>query len=189
VLGNLHDHAARRARGARHDDGVGRGSAHHVDEAVVRRQTGPAQRAQEVRGANASSFVGVDGLDLALLDDGVLGPARVALDELALCDALDVGLDDFEDGAGAHHFALLDWWNVQALWVLALLDPAALGGVIGEVEGFDEGLVGGEGGEGCGFEREGGVGAFEDGVVLWGVGENPLAGLLAGHIGGSGGWW
>ena len=73
------------------------------------------------------------------------------------------GLEHQGDGVSAHGFPELDGGYVEAVWGDVGVDPAALGGVVGEVEGFEEDLVRAEGGEGGGFEAEGGVGAGEGG--------------------------
>ena len=63
-------------------------------------------------------------------------------------------------------------------------DPAALGGIVGEVEDFEKDLVIFEGGDRGGGLLEGGIGAGEGGEVGGVVVEDPLTGLCwKGHGG------
>lgn len=78
-----------------------------------------------------------------------------------------------------------DGRRVEAIRVGFGADPAALGGVVGEVEEFEEELVFLEGeGEGRGLQFEGLVFAGEGGEGSRFFGEEPLAGL--GWVGGGG---
>lgn len=62
-------------------------------------------------------------------------------------------------------------------------DPAALGGVVGEVESLEEELVLGWGVEGGGGEGEGWGGTGEGGEGGWFVKQDPLAGFCGdGHL-------
>ena len=67
--------------------------------------------------------------------------------------------------------------DVEACGVQARGDPGALGGVVGDEDGFEEDLVRGEGGERGGLEGEGWGGVGEDGEVGWGVGEDEAVGV------------
>lgn len=132
-----------------------------------------------MRGAQAGD--GVDGLARGGVEDGVFGPAGGGEEEGAPWVGGGGGSEDFGDGAGAHGVAGEDGGDVEARGVDVGGDPAALGGVVGKVDGAEEELGFLEGGEGDGAEGEGWGGACELGEGSGGVGEDPLAG--AGWVG------
>lgn len=92
------------------------------------------------------------------------------------------GGEDLAEGAGAHRGVEGDGGGVEALGGDGGVDPGALGGVVGEVEGAEEEFLGLKGRERGGVEGECWVGAGEVGVSDGAVGELPL-----GCLGGEGG--
>ena len=81
----------------------------------------------------------------------------------------------FGETASAHHLALLDGGHVEAGGVLHLAQPAALGWVVGEVDGLEEEVVIFDG-AGLGFNQfESRVGTIDDGAAVGACLEYPLA--------------
>lgn len=55
------------------------------------------------------------------------------------------------NAARSHASAFIDWGDVETIGFDVFGNPAALGRVVGEVEGFDEDLILSEGGKLCGY--------------------------------------
>ena len=113
-------------------------------------------------------------MQLAWIINRVFSPARVRYHLIPPLELRILALDDFSNGAGAHDAALGDGRDVETGGVDTFGYPAALGGVIGEVEGFYEDLAVFEGGKGVGFEGEGWLRAGELREVGGFVGEDPF---------------
>ena len=139
VLGDLHDHTTGGTRGATNNDGVVWSCTGDVADAVKGGQAGHTEGAEELRGFEAGD-VG-DGRAVGGVGDAVFRPAGVGGDHRAFFEVFGGRFEDFGDGAGFHDFAFVDGRHVEAFGVDVLGDPAALGGVIGDVESLEEELV------------------------------------------------
>lgn len=82
--------------------------------------------------------------------DYVFGPSRSRYNFIPLLKLGVLAVDDLNDSAGAHYAALGDGRDVETSGVDALGYPAALGRVIGDVEGFYEDLAVFDRGKGVG---------------------------------------
>lgn len=114
-LGNLRRHAARGAGSARNNNrlsGLGVADGHHAHPGGQARH---AQRGKHVLGVLEAGVVGSGGrLELAVADDGVLGPTRDGRHEVADSSALRLGGDDAGHGAAAHDGADGNGLNVRS---------------------------------------------------------------------------
>jgi len=183
LLGDLDGHAAGGTCCAgNHHDVFGRGTS-DLGETAVSGQASESESAEVVRRAEAFGERR-SRLDGARGKHDLLLPSRRGDDDVALVELGGRRLEDFGETAGAHDFALLDGGDVEARRVLHLAQPAALGGVVGEVEGLDEDVVVFHG-AGLGLlESEGRVGAVNHGEPFGLVGQYPLASLDHGCGGG-----
>lgn len=139
VLRDLHDHGPRRARRTRNHHAVALARPRDLRDAVQGRQSRQAQGAEVLRDADALDRLGL--LQRAGVEDAVFGPAAAGEDLLPRREAIGGGLEDLADGARPHRHADGDGRGVEPVGVDVGTDPAALGGVVGEVEGLEEDLV------------------------------------------------
>lgn len=112
-LGNLAGDAAGGTSGTGHDDrltGLGLANLGHADPGGDARH---AEDGEHVLGVPQARVVG-GGLEGALAEDGVLGPAGEAADVVAGGGLLALGGEDAADGGAAHDFADLDGGEVRA---------------------------------------------------------------------------
>lgn len=127
-----------------------------LDDAVVARQAGRAQRAEEVRDGDAGD--GGERLAVGGGEDDVLGPQPEVdvHDGGAGGDGRRARGEDVDDDAGAHRRADGHRGHVHALGCDEVLDEAALAGVVGDVLDAPEDLAVLEGWDVGGNERPGG---------------------------------
>lgn len=83
-------------------------------------------RSDVVCGTNTGALIGLNGANLFGGDNGILGPAEGAHDELTLGQAVGARFDDLGNGKGTHDVALVYWRNVEALGVHILLNPSGM---------------------------------------------------------------
>ncbi|KAI9147647.1 LOW QUALITY PROTEIN: hypothetical protein HJFPF1_12677 [Paramyrothecium foliicola] len=161
VLGDLGGDGAGGAGGTGHDDGLtGLDAAADDGDADPGGHAGHAQTGQHVLGAADAGVVG-GGLEGALAEDGVVGPAAVADDQVVLGGLLAAGGEDAADASTAHDGADLDGRDVGTAVCTRsrckeskaarmghnggegsrTVQPAAHGGVKRQVENLDEDLA------------------------------------------------
>ena len=119
--------------------------------------------------------------------DCVFSPSRARYNLITLLKLGVLALDDLSDGTSAHDSPISDGRDIESSRVGALGDPAALGRVIGDVEGFYEDLAVLQGRKGVGFEGEGWFRAGELREVCGFLGEDPFFCMCWSRHGG--GWW
>lgn len=141
---------------------------------IISRQAIRTESAQIVRDAQTWNIL--TGLASLSILHRVFHPTRCSQHLVTLAVLCRLGLDDFGNGSSAHDAVLRDWGKVKAFGIDVFGDLAALGRVVGYIEGLDEDLIVFQRGQRGRFEGESLIGTREFREIDRLVGQYPLSG-------------